>query len=80
MPRCRQLIRELRLLQLLESRRGRTLNELSSELGVTTRTIRRDLAALEEAGIPLIDERIETSEPRRDANRWRVLDWRKEAA
>ena len=30
---------------------------LADELGVTTRTIRRDLAALQEAGFPLYDEK-----------------------
>lgn len=74
MSRNQRLVRELRLLQLLECRHGRTLNELAAEMGVCQRTIRRDLEAFEEAGIALVDE---GSEQRR---RWRVYNWRKEAA
>jgi len=72
MPRNRRLIRDLTLLRMLErSRIGLTLDEMASETGVTTRTIRRDLEALEEAGVPLV---------RADGRRWRIFDWRKEAA
>lgn len=80
MARNRQIVRELILLRMLETTRiGYTLNELARETSVTTRTIRRDLEALEEAGVPItdIDERAETVGAER---RWRVLDWRKEAA
>jgi predicted DNA-binding transcriptional regulator YafY len=34
-----------------------TIDELASQCGVTTRTIRRDLQALEEAGFPIYDDR-----------------------
>ncbi len=34
-----------------------TIDELASLCGVTTRTIRRDLQALEEAGFPIFDDR-----------------------
>lgn len=77
MSRNRQLVRSLTVLQLLESRHGRTLVELAGATGVSTRTIIRDLEAIEEAGIPLIDEPAEASS---SAKRWRVYDWRKEAA
>jgi predicted DNA-binding transcriptional regulator YafY len=80
MARNRQIVRELILLRTLEqARMGYTLRELALRSGVTTRTIRRDLEALEEAGVPItdIDERAETVGAER---RWRVLDWRKEAA
>ncbi len=72
MPRNRQVVRELQMILALErSRYGATLQELAGEYGVSTRTIRRDLEALQEAGVPVIEER---------EHRWRVLDWRKEAA
>ena len=41
------------------SRHGVTIAALAADLDVTTRTIRRDLAALQEAGFPLFDERDE---------------------
>jgi predicted DNA-binding transcriptional regulator YafY len=49
-----EMIRQWEILRMLESSRfGRTIQELADDRGVTTRTIRRDLAALEEAGFPL---------------------------
>ena len=58
MPRNQEVIRQWRLLHALESsRHGATIDALADELDVTTRTIRRDLAALQEAGFPLYDER-----------------------
>jgi proteasome accessory factor B len=44
---------------LESSRHGATIDALADDLQVTTRTIRRDLAALQEAGFPLFDERDE---------------------
>jgi len=56
-PRNQEVIRQWKVLHALESsRHGATINALADELGVTTRTIRRDLAALQEAGFPLYDE------------------------
>lgn len=43
-------MRVLSILRLLQHSRSYTLTELASRFGVTTRTIRRDLAALEEVG------------------------------
>jgi proteasome accessory factor B len=58
MPRNQEVIRQWRVLHALESsRHGVTINALADDLAVTTRTIRRDLAALQEAGFPLYDER-----------------------
>lgn len=58
MPRNQEVIRQWRLLHALESsRHGASIDALADELEVTTRTIRRDLAALQEAGFPLYDER-----------------------
>lgn len=44
------------LQKMQTSRVGVTLEQLAEETGVTTRTVRRDLEILQEAGIPLVDE------------------------
>lgn len=49
--RCRQLVRCLRLMRLLDTARSVNLSWLASQLRVSTRTIRRDLIALDAAGI-----------------------------
>lgn len=57
MPRNAEVIRQWNLLRALDAQRnGATVKELSRDLGVTTRTIWRDLAALQEVGFPLTDE------------------------
>jgi len=67
-PRNQEVIRQWRLLHALESsRHGATIDGLASELEVTTRTIRRDLAALQEAGFALYDEHDEQGRVR-----WRL--------
>ena len=68
MPRNQEVIRQWRLLHALESsRHGATIDALASDLEVTTRTIRRDLAALQEAGFALYDERDDNGRVR-----WRI--------
>ena len=68
MPRNQEVIRQWRLLHALESsRHGATIDGLASELEVTTRTIRRDLEALQEAGFALYDERDDQGRVR-----WRI--------
>lgn len=58
MPRNQEVIRQWKVLHAMESsRHGVTIDGLARELDVTTRTIRRDLAALQEAGFPLYDDR-----------------------
>ncbi len=58
MPRNQEVIRQWKALHALETaRHGVAIDALADELGVTTRTIRRDLAALQEAGFPLYDEK-----------------------
>lgn len=60
MPRNQEVIRQWKLLHALESsRHGASIDALAKDLEVTTRTIRRDLAALQEAGFALYDERDE---------------------
>jgi proteasome accessory factor B len=67
-PRNQEVIRQWRLLHALESsRHGATIDGLASELEVTTRTIRRDLEALQEAGFALYDERDDQGRVR-----WRI--------
>jgi len=57
-PRNQEVIRQWKVLHALESsRHGVSIDSLADELDVTTRTIRRDLAALQEAGFPLYDTR-----------------------
>jgi len=58
-PRNAEVIRQWTILREIESARGAgaTIHDLASLCGVTTRTIRRDLQALEEAGFPLYDDR-----------------------
>jgi predicted DNA-binding transcriptional regulator YafY len=57
-PRNQEVIRQWKVLHALESsRHGAGIDALARDLDVTTRTIRRDLAALQEAGFPLYDEK-----------------------
>lgn len=68
MPRNQEVIRQWKVLHALESsRHGASIDALAADLDVTTRTIRRDLAALQEAGFPLYDERDENGHVR-----WRI--------
>jgi predicted DNA-binding transcriptional regulator YafY len=67
-PRNQEVIRQWKLLHAMESsRHGASIDGLADELEVTTRTIRRDLAALQEAGFPLYDERDDEGRVR-----WRI--------
>src|SRR3989442_15179446 len=70
MPRNAEVIRQWTILREIERARGSgvTIDELASLCTVTTRTIRRDLQALEEAGFPLYDDK--TSDDGK--TRWRV--------
>jgi predicted DNA-binding transcriptional regulator YafY len=56
MPRNAEVIRQWSILRDLESSRRLTIDELAGRTGVTTRTIRRDLEALQAAGFPLYDD------------------------
>src|SRR5438132_8706311 len=56
MPRNAEIIRQWTILRDLEASRRLTIDDLASRTGVTTRTIRRDLEALQSAGFPLYDE------------------------
>jgi predicted DNA-binding transcriptional regulator YafY len=55
-PRNAEVIRQWSILRDLEASRRLTIDDLAQRTGVTTRTIRRDLEALQAAGFPLFDE------------------------
>jgi len=59
MPRNAEVVRQWKILLEIEASRRGTINGLAQICGVTTRTIRRDLEALQEAGFPLFDEKAE---------------------
>jgi predicted DNA-binding transcriptional regulator YafY len=67
-----QIIRQWEIIWSLRGPAGRTIKSLAAEHGVCTRTIRRDLAALESAGYPLVEEVDYTSAHGR--KRWRLLE------
>jgi len=54
-----EVIRQWKILKKIEAGRYTTTQELSEEHGVTERTIRRDIEALQEAGFPLYDDRVD---------------------
>jgi len=58
-PRNSEVIRQWTILREIERARGAgvTIDDLASLCAVTTRTIRRDLQALEESGFPLFDDK-----------------------
>src|SRR5438093_189942 len=62
MPRNAEVIRQWTILREIENARGAgvTIDDLATRCAVTTRTIRRDLQALEESGFPLYDDRTKT--------------------
>jgi predicted DNA-binding transcriptional regulator YafY len=59
MARNAQLIRQWAMLKQIETNRWTTILDMAEQHSVSTKTIRRDLAALMEAGFPLYDERYE---------------------
>lgn len=54
-----EVIRQWKILKRIETGRYTTSQDLTEEHGVTERTIRRDIEALQEAGFPLYDERMD---------------------
>jgi predicted DNA-binding transcriptional regulator YafY len=64
-----EVIRQWTILREIErAHGGATIHELAELTGVTTRTIRRDLEALEAAGFPLYDDKAHDD----GRTRWRV--------
>lgn len=72
MSRGAQVTRQWHLLRRLEASRGATLQELADslpdEFPKHLRTLRRDLAALEAVGFPLLTERVNGQ------TRWRLIE------
>jgi predicted DNA-binding transcriptional regulator YafY len=58
-PRNTEVIRQWNILRAIEASRRATIDALAEAERVTTRTIRRDLEALQAAGFPLFDELID---------------------
>jgi predicted DNA-binding transcriptional regulator YafY len=54
-----EVIRQWKILKRIEAGRYTTAQDMAAEHGVTERTIRRDIEALQEAGFPLYDERAD---------------------
>lgn len=64
-----QLIRQWKILRLLESRRrGLTALEIGSHVDILPRTVYRDLQAIEEAGFPIYNDRSA------GCSRWKLTD------
>jgi proteasome accessory factor B len=60
MPRSNEVIRQWNIIRALDGgRQGLAVQTLAERAGVSVRTIWRDLAALQEAGFPLYDEKID---------------------
>jgi len=69
MARGEQLSRQWKMIHtLLASRRGKSASELAEELGCTTRTVYRDLEALQAGGFPI------ATETRDNRSYWTVLN------
>ncbi|MGE5126328.1 MAG: helix-turn-helix transcriptional regulator [Betaproteobacteria bacterium] len=54
-----EVIRQWKILKTIEAGRFTSTARLGEAYGVTERTIRRDLEALQEAGFPIYDDRVE---------------------
>jgi predicted DNA-binding transcriptional regulator YafY len=54
-----EVIRQWKILKTVEAGRYTTAADLAGQYGVTERTIRRDIEALQEAGFPLYDDRVD---------------------
>jgi predicted DNA-binding transcriptional regulator YafY len=60
MARSSEVIRQWNIIRALDgAKQGATVQDLAKSTGVSVRTIWRDLAALQEAGFPLYDEKID---------------------
>jgi predicted DNA-binding transcriptional regulator YafY len=54
-----EVIRQWKVLKTIEAGRFTSTAQLGAEFGVTERTIRRDIEALQEAGFPIYDELVD---------------------
>jgi predicted DNA-binding transcriptional regulator YafY len=69
-----EVIRQWKILKTIEAGRYSTAQAMADEHGVTERTIRRDIEALQEAGFPLYDERVDGRKV------WRLVEGFKQRA
>jgi len=67
-----EVIRQWKILKTIEAGRFTSAAALAKDHGVTERTIRRDLEALQEAGFPLYDDRVDGKKV------WRLIEGYKE--
>jgi predicted DNA-binding transcriptional regulator YafY len=67
-----EVIRQWKILKTIEAGRYTTAPDMAKEHGVTERTIRRDIEALQEAGFPLYDDRIDGRKV------WRLVEGHKQ--
>jgi len=67
-----EVIRQWKILKTIEAGRWTSAADLAAKHGVTERTIRRDLEALQEAGFPLYDDRVDGKKV------WRLIEGYKE--
>jgi predicted DNA-binding transcriptional regulator YafY len=63
-----EVIRQWKILKTIEAGRYTTAQAMAEEHGVTERTIRRDIEALQEAGFPLYDDRADGKKV------WRLIE------
>jgi predicted DNA-binding transcriptional regulator YafY len=70
MPRGDQLVRQWRLIELLDRPGGVVVDDAARELGYNRRTVFRDLEVLQAAGFPIVNERA--ADGRHVA--WKVLE------
>ena len=69
MARGDQLARQWRIIQtLISARQGKTVSDLAQDLSCHTRTVYRDLEALQAAGFPVYTDRVDGK------NVWTLLD------
>jgi predicted DNA-binding transcriptional regulator YafY len=72
--RNRQVVRQLSILRRLATARAAiTYYELAQAFHVSARTIRRDFAAIQEAGFPLVDVEVDAEAGRLG---WRLMESR----
>lgn len=71
MPRGDALARQLHLIRLLDGRRELAVDSTAQELGISRRTLYRDLDVLQRSGVPLY------TEPQGKRVRWRLMEGQK---
>tara|TARA_R100001530_G_C4302123_1_gene150742 strand:- start:776 stop:1063 length:288 start_codon:yes stop_codon:yes gene_type:complete len=65
--------RHILFVMTLSQNRWWTVTQLSEKFGMSTKTIRRDLIALQDAGLPLIKQRTDTASYGYSANQYKLM-------